>query len=368
MKKTRSFRSLGLLATVLGISAIFLACSQPANPDLELDSSNPTVVSTIAADNATGVAINKTISATFDESMDSSTIVADNFTVFSPTEAVVGSVTYDKPNKRAIFAPSANLAADTLYTATVKTGTLDLAGNSLAQNKVWTFTTALNAAGPAPVSLGTAGNYAILAKSAISTVPSSDITGDVGLSPAAESYMTGFSQTDATGYATSPQVTGFLYAADMTPPTPTYMTTAISDMELAYTDAAGRILPDYLELGTGAIGGLTLVPGLYKWTNSVTMASDVAISGDANDVWILQIDGNLSSSSATRITLSGGAQASNIFWQVAGEVTLGTTSHFEGIILSKTAVTMNTGATMNGRILAQTNVALDQATVTEPAF
>ena len=339
MKKTRSFRSLGLLATVLGISAIFLACSQPANPDLELDSSNPTVVSTIAADNATGVAINKTISATFDESMDSSTIVADNFTVFSPTEAVVGSVTYDKPNKRAIFAPSANLAADTLYTATVKTGTLDLAGN-----------------------------YAILAKSAISTVPSSDITGDVGLSPAAESYMTGFSQTDATGYATSPQVTGFLYAADMTPPTPTYMTTAISDMELAYTDAAGRILPDYLELGTGAIGGLTLVPGLYKWTNSVTMASDVAISGDANDVWILQIDGNLSSSSATRITLSGGAQASNIFWQVAGEVTLGTTSHFEGIILSKTAVTMNTGATMNGRILAQTNVALDQATVTEPAF
>jgi hypothetical protein len=180
--------------------------------------------------------------------------------------------------------------------------------------------------------------------------------------------MTGFSQTDATGYATSPQVTGFLYAADMTPPTPTYMTTAISDMELAYTDAAGRILPDYLELGTGAIGGLTLVPGLYKWTNSVTMASDVAISGDANDVWILQIDGNLSSSSATRITLSGGAQASNIFWQVAGEVTLGTTSHFEGIILSKTAVTMNTGATMNGRILAQTNVALDQATVTEPAF
>ncbi len=367
MKKINGFRSLGLLATMLGALAVFASCSQPANPDLYLDSDNPTVVSTRAVDNATGVAINGTITANFSEAMNPSTIVADNITLLSGSTQVPGSVTYDMANMKAIFAPSSNLENDTLYTATIGTGSMDLAGNSLAHDKVWNFTTISVGTGPVPVILGTAGNYAILAKSAISTVPFSLVIGDVGLSPAAESYMTGFSQTDATGYATSLQVAGFLYAADMTSPTPTNMTTAISDMELAYTDAAGRSAPDFLNLASGAIGGLTLEPGLYKWTSAVTLPTDVILVGGLKDVWIFQIDGDLSSSSAVRVTLSGGVQASNVFWQVAGAVTLGTTSHFEGVILGQTSVTMNTGATMNGRILAQTNVALDQALVTQPA-
>ena len=374
MKKINGFRSLALLATMLGASVIFAACSQPANSDLDLDSDNPTVVSTKAADYATGVAVNKTITATFSEAMDPATIIGDNITLFDGSIQVSGSVTYEMPDMKVIFAPSSNLKNNTLYTATIGTGSMDLAGNSIAYDKVWTFTTASIASiasiatGPAPVILGTAGNYVILAKSAISTVPYSVIIGDVGLSPAAESYMTGFSQTDAIGYAISSQVIGFLYAADMTLPTPTYMTTAILDMERAYTDAAGRSTPDFLNLASGAIGGLTLEPGLYKWSSAMTMPSDVAIVGGINDVWIFQIDGDLSLSSAVMVTLSGGAQASNIFWQVAGAVTLGTTSHFEGVILTQTSVTMNTGATMNGRILAQTNVALDQALVTQPAY
>jgi hypothetical protein len=137
-------------------------------------------------------------------------------------------------------------------------------------------------------------------------------------------------------------------------------------MDSAYTDAAGRPLPDFSELGTGNLGGLTLVPGLYKWTNNVTIPTNVIIAGGPNDVWIFQIAGNLTMSSAVNITLSGCAQASNIFWQIAGEATLGTTSHFEGTILSMTGITLQTGASMNGRALAQTAVILDANTITAP--
>jgi hypothetical protein len=172
--------------------------------------------------------------------------------------------------------------------------------------------------------------------------------------------------TDATGYATSAQVTGKIFAADMADPTPINLTTAVNNMLTAYNDAAGRSIPDFLELGTGNIGGKTLVPGLYKWTTTVTMPSDVTISGSATDVWIFQIDGDLTMSAAVMITLNGGALAENIFWQVAGQATLGTTSHFEGIILSMTGITFQTGASMNGRALAQTAVVLDGNAITQP--
>jgi hypothetical protein len=137
-------------------------------------------------------------------------------------------------------------------------------------------------------------------------------------------------------------------------------------MLTAYTDAAGRPTPDFLELGTGNIGGKTLTPGLYKWTSTVTLPSDVTISGGANDVWIFQISGDLSVSNAVNVTLIGGAQAKNIFWQVAGEATIGTTAHFEGIILSMTGITFQTGASFKGRALAQTAVVLDANAVTTP--
>ncbi len=221
---------------------------------------------------------------------------------------------------------------------------------------------------PLPVSLGTAGTFAILTKTGISTVPSSSVTGDIGVSPAAATYLTGFSLVaDPTNlFSRSPQVVGKAYAANYAVPTPANMTTAVSDMQTAYSDAAGRIHPNFLELHTGNLGGLTLVPGLYKWTSSMTMPTTVTISGRATDVWIFQTSGNVTMASAVRINLSGGARAKNIFWQVAGNVALGTTSHFEGILLCKTDVTLKTGATMNGRILSQTAVALQQATVTQP--
>lgn len=223
------------------------------------------------------------------------------------------------------------------------------------------------AKGPAAVLLGTAGNFAILAKTAVSTVPQSAITGDVGVSPAATSFLTGFSLTLAgTTSATSTQVTGTLYGADMTPPTNTVLTTAVLDMQTAYTDAAGRPTPDVLNLLGGNISGQTLQAGLYNWGTSVVIPSDLVLTGGANDIWIFQIAGDLSISANKNITLAGGAQASNIFWQVAGQVLIEAGAHFEGNILSQTAITMQTGASLSGRALAQTMVAIDSATVTKP--
>lgn len=228
-----------------------------------------------------------------------------------------------------------------------------------------TVNVAATSHGPAAVSLGSAANYAILAKSAISNVPTSAITGDIGLSPAAASFITGFSLNLPAGgtSSTAAQVTGNVFASDYAVPTPTTLTTAISAMQTAYTDAAGRPTPDYVELGAGAIGGMTLPAGLYKWSNTVTIASDVTLTGSATDVWILQIAGGLTQASATHVILSGGALAKNVFWQVAGAVNIGTTAHIEGEIMSQTSIALQTGASANGRLLAQTAVTLAGNTV-----
>lgn len=226
---------------------------------------------------------------------------------------------------------------------------------------------AVLAAGPETVNLGSAGNFVILTKSGISTTGTTSITGDIGVSPIVASAITGFDLilTAAGTFSTSARVTGKVYAADYAPPTPAVMTTAISDMQTAYTDAAGRA-STVTELGAGNIGGLTLVPGVYKWGTGVVVPVDVTLSGGANDVWIFQIAQTLTVSSGVHINLAGGAQASNIFWQVAGQTTIGTTAVFNGNILDQTAIVLNTGAVLNGRALAQTAVTLDSNAVTMP--
>ena len=325
---------------------------------------SPTVTSTSPSDNVTGVARNAEIAFTFSEAMDPLTINNTTFTLKQGETNVAGLVSYSGTTAK--FTPAVELASMTTYTATVSTGAKNLTGKGLANKAVWSFTTGGSVGTLSAVQLGTAGNYVILAKAAINNSSTSAVIGDLGLSPAATSYITGFALTDATGYATSSQVTGKVYAADMAVPTPTNMTTAVNDMLTAYNDAAGRPSPDFTELATGNIGGKTLTPGLYKWTSTVTMPSDVNITGGANDVWIFQISGDLSMSSAVRINLSGGAQAKNIFWQIAGQATLGTTSHFEGVLLSMTGITLQTGASFKGRALAQTAVILDANNVTIP--
>ena len=346
------------LMPVLAIVSI-LSCKKNDNPG-----GNPTVASMDPTNNVTGVARDKQIAFTFSESMDPSTINDSTFTLMQGSTKISGAVTYSGTTAK--FTPFVLLGAVTRYTATINTGAKNVAGKALSNNSSWNFTTGGSLATLAAIELGTAANYVIVAKTAINNNNTSTVTGDLGLSPAATSYITGFSLTDATGYATSAQVTGNIYAADMAAPTPINMTTTVSNMITAYNDAAGRPSPDFVELGTGNIGGRTLVPGLYKWTSNVTVPTDITIAGSANDIWIFQISGNLSMASAAKILLSGGAQAKNIFWQVAGQATLGTTSHFEGIILSKTGITFQTGASINGRALAQTAVILDANSVVKP--
>jgi hypothetical protein len=218
-----------------------------------------------------------------------------------------------------------------------------------------------------PVNLATAGNYVILAESGISTVPPSVVKGNLGISPAAATYITEFSLiADSAGvFSTSAQVTGNIYASDYTAPTPSNLTTAVGDMQTAFTDAAGRA-PDVTELGAGNIGGMTVSAGVYQWGTSVLIPTDVTLNGSATAVWIFQIAQNLTLSSAVQVHLTGGALAKNVFWQVAGSVELGTTSHIEGVVLCQTMINLRTGASITGRLLAQTAVTLDASTVLQP--
>ena len=212
-----------------------------------------------------------------------------------------------------------------------------------------------------PVNVGSAGSFAILSKSGVSDVPNSKITGDVGTSPITGAGITGL---------TCNEVTGTIYTVNAAGPLPcrvsdaTRLTTAVANMETAYTDAAGRTNPTAVNLGGGNIGGLTLAPGLYKWGTNVGISKDVTLAGAANQVWIFQIAGTLNQASATKVILSGGAQAKNIFWQTAAGAVIGTTAHSEGTILTKTKIAMNTGASTNGRLLAQTAVTLEKNVVT----
>jgi Ice-binding-like len=215
-----------------------------------------------------------------------------------------------------------------------------------------------------PVDLRSAGNFVILSKSGITDVPASAIMGNIGTSPITGAAITGIGRSE---------VAGRVYTVDAAGPAfrvihPVLLTAAIKDMETAYTDAAGRVLPNSTELGAGNIDGMTLSPGLYKWGTSLLIPTGVTLDaqGNPNAVWIFQVAQSLIVGNGAIVTLSGGAKAKNIFWQVAGQTTLGTTADFKGIILCKTAIALQTGATLDGRAMAQTAVTLQKNDITQP--
>ncbi|ELZ12651.1 hypothetical protein C479_04622 [Halovivax asiaticus JCM 14624] len=217
--------------------------------------------------------------------------------------------------------------------------------------------------------LGTACDFSILAKSGIDSVPNSDVAGDIGVSPIASTAITGFDLTlDSTtgAYSTSTQVDGRVYAADYSEPTPSRLTTAVSDMESAFTDAYGRVPPDFTNLGGGNLDGETLTPGVYKWDTGLSIDGDITLDGGPDDTWIFQVAGGLSVASGVTINLEGGAQPENIVWVVAGGpgVEIGTDADFAGIVLAQTAINVLTNATVDGCLYAQTAVNLQMATVT----
>jgi hypothetical protein len=217
------------------------------------------------------------------------------------------------------------------------------------------------------VNLGTAGNYAILAKSGITTTGTTAITGDIAVSPIAATAMTGFGFTvdAALTFSSSPIITGQAFASDYAAPTPAVLTTAVSNMEAAYTDAAGRTNPDSAKINKngGLLDEVTLTPGVWTFTTAVNLNGNIYFNGNANDIFIIQIATNLVQAANYEVILQGGAQAKNIFWQVAGTVTVGAGAHMEGILLVKTAATFITGSTLNGRVLTQTACNLQAAVI-----
>jgi hypothetical protein len=221
------------------------------------------------------------------------------------------------------------------------------------------------------VSLGTAANYVILAKAGVSTVPNSAVTGNVGLSPAARGGLTGWSlisePTDTSFASAQVAAPGKLYAADnVGGSTSVELTTAIGDMETAYTAAAG--MPGGSCPGTGAFGGQTVPPGVYTCAVNVAIGTgtNLILSGPATGVWVFQITGTVTQAAATQVQLTGGALPQNVFWQVSGNVDVGTTALMQGVILGKVLINMQAGATAKGRLLSQTAVTLSQDTVTVP--
>jgi hypothetical protein len=215
---------------------------------------------------------------------------------------------------------------------------------------------------PATVDLGDAKGFAILSKTGITNVYQSTISlGDVGTSPI----------TGAAIHLTIGEVDWAMYTVDAAGPagsTPdaTRLTAAVGAMETAYVDAAGRSTTIPAELGAGEIGGLELAPGVYKWSSDLLISTDVTLSGGEDDVWIFQVAGTLNLANGKEVTLKGGALEKNIFWQVAGAVTLGTNANFKGIVLGKTMIAVNTGAVVNGRLLAQTAVTLQKNSIIAP--
>lgn len=222
--------------------------------------------------------------------------------------------------------------------------------------------------GPGAINLGLAADFTILTKSGISTTGITSVTGNIGVSPTAATAITGFGLImDANGQSShTPIVTGKVYAADYASPTPSNMTTAINDMQTAYTTANNLVVPaPIVDLFAGDISGKILPAGLYKWNTGVLISNQgVTLTGGPNDTWVFQISQNLTVNNNAKITLLGGAQAKNIFWVVAGQATLGTGADLSGIILSKTLISLNTGAKVTGKLLAQTAVTLNASTVT----
>ncbi len=332
------------------------------------NATTPTVLSNRPSNGATGVALNGTVSATFSEEMDPETLTASTFTLTAgnPAVAVAGTVIY--ADSTAVFLPTVDLVSAELYTATITTEANSDSGVALAAEYSWTFTgdRVLGPGGP-PVVLGTAGNYVVLANASISGTGAT-ATGNLGITPAAASYITGFSliADGSTQFSTSAQVAGRVYAADYGPPTPATLLTAANDMLAAYADAAGRV-PTVTGLGAGNISGMILPPGVYRWNGGLDIPASATLTGSATDVWIFQITGTLDVAAMTNIVLTGGAQPRNVFWKVSGAVTLGAMAHLEGVVLAATAFTSGAGTTIKGRVLSQTDVTITGSTLTQPA-
>ncbi len=332
---TRRTRLLSAWSLAVLLVAITGCNSAPKNPGGSTATTVPSVSSTNPVEGANGMAI---ITASFSEPMNASTITPTTFVVSGPGGTpVAGTVVYSADTDMARFTPSDALAPNTAYTATLTTGAQNAAGTAMAVDHAWTFTTFATSSKQASPKLGTAGTFAVLAGSTITSTGETTLTGDLGVSPG----------TAVTGFPPG-TLSGATHAGDAR------SAAGMTDLTKAYNDAAGRSLAPVTVAGN--LGGLTLPPGLYKSTSSLSISSgDLTLDaqGDPNAVFIFQMASTLTTSSGRAVILSGGARASNVFWQVGSSATLGTTSAFKGTIMADQSITLDTGAILEGRALAR---------------
>ncbi len=310
----------------------------------------PSILSTCPSNTANGVSTTALICARFDKQMDPLTITSATFGVNQGLTTVNGTVSYDVATATAFFTPLSPMSLGLPYTATVTTGAKDIAGNPLLIDYVWSWTT--GACGQLPISLKSAASFAVLAGSTVTSTGPTSIIGDLGVSPG--TAVTGFGP----GAIVGTQHTGDPTAAQ-----------GIADLTTAYNEAAGRTLCPVSVAGN--LGGQTLAPGLYKSTSSLAVSSgDLTLDaqGDDTAVFIFQMASTLTTTSGRQVILTNGAQAKNVFWQVGTSATFGSTSVFAGTVMADQAITMQTGATIDGRVLARiAAVSFDSNTVVRPA-
>jgi hypothetical protein len=346
---------------------------------LALDTAPPVVSLVNPAIDSSGVCINKTVNATFSESMAPSSLTTNTLTLApasNPGSPVTAVITYDALTRIASVNPSANLTPSTLYTATVLSGAQgakDLAGNAIQADKVWRFTTGVGEC-QSPVALGSASNFAILASAAVTNIPTSLITGDVGLTPDTGANITGFSAP-----LTCPEVTGRIYAVNSSGPAcalvdAVLLSNAKTDALAAFIEATGAARGTPTPITTN-LSGLTFYPGLYESLTSIDFSAGGTLTldaqGDPNAVFVIRSATAINALSTSQVVLSGGAKASNVFWSAGSAITLGANSVMKGSLLASTAITLQTGAQLEGRALNQgaaaAAVTCDACTITVPS-
>jgi cell division septation protein DedD len=228
------------------------------------------------------------------------------------------------------------------------------AGPAAAAGAIAMFIAAQPAvAATAPVGLGTAASFAVLAGTPnVTNTGPSIISGNLGVSPAAA----------VTGFPPGHVINGTMHRADAV------AAQAQSDLTTAYNDAAGRAQTASVAAFIGSGGSLD--PGVYKASSTLEVDGALTLNahGDPNAVFIFQVPSKLTTGSSSNIVLTGGAQACNVFWQVGSSATLGTNSDFTGSILALTSITVTTNNTIAGRVLARNGaVTLDDDRITAPS-
>jgi len=344
-------------------AVVIAGCGDPdknagaGNPGAPLTPPTVFSASVLPPNGSSGICPNSVVTAIFSKGMNPATINTSTFTLASTGGSVSGSVSYDVSTNTATFTPaSPGLLLNATYTATVTTGAEDAFGNHLAANFTWGFVTSASACS-APVPLLTAGNFKVLAGSTVTsttTVGTTITGGDLGLSPGTS--VTGFPP----GVLTPPAV---MHVADPT------AAQAQLDLTAAYNFAAGIVLPAPASL-PGDLTGLTLAEGTYKTSSStgiLTVGGTLTLTGNSSSVFVFQIGSTLTTLSTTHVVLSGGVLPSNVFWQVGSSATLGTNSIFVGNIMALASITLDTGASLQGRALARNGaVTLDDNTIFDP--